>query len=1725
MAIFGLTKDYFEYLTLETHPRRTYTSASNESIQASGEEGSVYVFAERSKFEKEAQKLQAFDDNIDNSYSDDTVEAFRQDLIFTASITDPVQIKQTTRITFKTEDTSAKIGAGAGTSGAFDYRDLIGHSSHTYSEFAYFDLAEPWGAIRRFYFYDSTFAEPGYQKPPAPAAGTLHMVDLQHLSAVGDSSLSPDNYNVSGALEAVASATVAAVTTLSTFEATFSASATSVSVDIENIQYGTCTAPITGVIVHPITGDPLLDDDLDGDGIGDQTLPTFPYNIMDLEVVTSGAVTSINSMMDKYLSFVNDSEISSRKQTTVKITRFEPSFKLTSDSLRKNVVKDVLFPYYRTKYPSLHWAFSNYNTLNFFTSSLVPEDSALLYPSFTDETVSPSVIPYIPSGSFTFEFYVNPRYTIDNVDSYATGSFAIVDWEKLFIDFYQGGRGGTELPNLTDMLYAIPADPDIWKTSDQLGYTGFYLLADNTVDVSTEEADPNGDGLPDNPALHGTWTANLWSAFRGYIARGWNTITDKGDEAPDYDFRTGEFIAKDVKIVLNNGVAANDVFPLVGPKNIDDYRQWSVGKNELGDFDNYVTAENLANVINGHENWTAWAEKLEVYDENGQQKINEAELPLWTDDNGLNEYTWQEAIVKDEVDDINNYQKTSDGYLIWMLIGGTLLEDETTAEDAGYPEQANVAGLLWSDDDLDSTVTASATGDDSKNYTGYTDSEVGGNVTEDHENAVVWTEAAWAEIYDYNPVYVDGSAAALPANYTLIPVEADYMTAKGYVPVYHTYAVAPATPTDDELTAWALGQSYEPVLTYECTEVNGIVHFQTKISGWDGNGGAYSIITTRQTQFTWWAWEDDGAGNWAWVEHVENTAGVDEDAKEAFADKYGDAYVWNDDAGTYSIGSEVIIDLMPLPPAETDGVDETSGFHLEGGRDHVVVDREQSHSFKAGTILHMSSSYAISLVTGSHIDKEGHPDTYRIMVQLSSSADIPPSHIPYLENGQYGTSQYYDYNTLVWGDAAGATDDQKEGSNLILLSSDDSLTRNHWHHIAIRWGTHLVDDGKAQILIDGVIDSELDIPSGSCIPTEFGDDTPRVTDDAASMVIEADPSVLFIGNYFEGFNGSVYEQTSQWLDADGNPTFEHEAVSYKSAWHVQEATPIIDGVGGDGLWLTKNGTQVTATQVPYSTATSYLDADISGDISHDDLRAAYDVAYTNDTVSELDYTPVLSSTLAFNLADLQTTFNLAGRDELVYNEVVSINSDATQYAAAFFSYEANKMHGVPWSRIDDVDSESGWTADDPDPLEPNAYFLRHPLNAEIHEVKIWDEYRTLPQLWSSMATGSAEVEDNLLFYLPPYFVRESPEREVLITPFQTMTTTTDDPFNVAMSFGVGGHLLNLENFCREFVSGSYPLLLNLTGSSIDVTAQEPREANEYLFATASIRKRNLTILPCDNGKFKPDFTFLSTGSFEVKPPEGHASCKFVNDFGTIDYSLVTLNNLVPTSTLYPGLIAVDSDGGEDTSETSILAAVAGAAPENPGVAPGSVLTIFQRTRDNSSNQVTFFDASNLFYGKKIQQRTYELIDHDVTGSGGKVKISLSDNGHGTLYRSDAATPHPEWASVGNIIYEEGIAVVHSPCIPLFGKEQFEVNMAGHQNLHIMEIFVPCEAGQVNSSSNPQYKPLSASLAASDEDTEIVYITGLNFHDENLNIIARTNLAQPIVKRDKDEMVFRIKVDF
>jgi len=122
--------------------------------------------------------------------------------------------------------------------------------------------------------------------------------------------------------------------------------------------------------------------------------------------------SNISGGVEAYLDGVSGTELSRAWSKKLEVTRFVPGVRFTKDTLRKAAVKDVLFDHYRVAYPCLNWGFTNYHTLNFFTASTVPSSSALIYPAGSG-TLGSDVFPYSPEGSFTFECWVNPRYTTD----------------------------------------------------------------------------------------------------------------------------------------------------------------------------------------------------------------------------------------------------------------------------------------------------------------------------------------------------------------------------------------------------------------------------------------------------------------------------------------------------------------------------------------------------------------------------------------------------------------------------------------------------------------------------------------------------------------------------------------------------------------------------------------------------------------------------------------------------------------------------------------------------------------------------------------------------------------------------------------------------------------------------------------------------------------------------------------------------------------------------------------------------------------------------------------------------------------------------------------------------------------------------------------------------------------------------------------------------------------
>lgn len=463
-------------------------------------------------------------------------------------------------------------------------------------------------------------------------------------------------------------------------------------------------------------------------------------------------------------------------------------------------------------------------------------------------------------------------------------------------------------------------------------------------------------------------------------------------------------------------------------------------------------------------------------------------------------------------------------------------------------------------------------------------------------------------------------------------------------------------------------------------------------------------------------------------------------------------------------------------------------------------------------------------------------------------------------------------------------------------------------------------------------------------------------------------------------------------------------------------------------------------------------------------------------------------------------------------------------SAYFFSDRAQTRFGVPVSGSPFIINPPLSYLD-----QPNSFNLSHPLNAEVHELKIYNKYLGQSEI-ASRSLSSAPLDDpNLLFYLPPVFTKESPTRSVdsaqglggvLVHPFQCINGTTEHPFNVDMSFDTGGHYMNLENWTRDFVTGNYPRLIQLTGSAL-VGNTEQLTANQFLYHTGSVRKNSLTILPNDNGKFTPSYynllNSLNTSSF-------------VTDKGNTSFSLVSLRNMYPLDSIYD-LVPPTSGSGilnTDTQGASIIAALSGfdSTSSLGTLNPQRTPTILQRTQENGSLQVVMFDISNLFYGDRIAPGTFVITDNNVSNSYGKVKITLKDDGTGNLYRANSDGTLAVNNSVGNVFYDHGLVLIKNPSLYWFGENEFSCSFKGERNIHVQKMDLYANALELVSSSNPSWKPsLQASDSIDNFENRYVYITDLYIHDDNLNVIAKTKLASPLLKSASDKFKFTVKFDY
>ena len=452
-----------------------------------------------------------------------------------------------------------------------------------------------------------------------------------------------------------------------------------------------------------------------------------------------------------------------------------------------------------------------------------------------------------------------------------------------------------------------------------------------------------------------------------------------------------------------------------------------------------------------------------------------------------------------------------------------------------------------------------------------------------------------------------------------------------------------------------------------------------------------------------------------------------------------------------------------------------------------------------------------------------------------------------------------------------------------------------------------------------------------------------------------------------------------------------------------------------------------------------------------------------------------------------------------------------------------------------------------------------------------------------------ELHLDLVFYVPLYFVPEILTRKTFVTYGHKMHLNIDGPVNPYLSHRLLGHEVSVEHFLNEFVRKLKPFIEgvhlgenDLSSTSVNGVVSSFMQASQVLNksfltddSTKNYRQNNLIlknnlILPNDNGLTLPSWKIIN----EVYP--NAKDFIFSKDiFGNFVSGLVSLNEIFDINkNINQGVVVNNFENGslyrknrkaddntltkeninftndENFTVSSIdrlelfaienLLSIRLGLNQSPNIfnkmsvtnSFGNNFSIFARnlplyelTSYLGDTHGPIFEIPNAFYNEKIKDETIILEDKDISGTAGSLQLKLKDNKRGGMYRADCLTPHAEWNYVGHVFKSEGFISLLHPSLDSFGELSFDIKFKGEHGLNVFEINVPCDAGEHNISLNKSFKHIKPTEYFSDSKEEFVFIDTINLHDENLNIIAKANLSQPLSKRITDKYNFRLKLDY
>lgn len=444
------------------------------------------------------------------------------------------------------------------------------------------------------------------------------------------------------------------------------------------------------------------------------------------------------------------------------------------------------------------------------------------------------------------------------------------------------------------------------------------------------------------------------------------------------------------------------------------------------------------------------------------------------------------------------------------------------------------------------------------------------------------------------------------------------------------------------------------------------------------------------------------------------------------------------------------------------------------------------------------------------------------------------------------------------------------------------------------------------------------------------------------------------------------------------------------------------------------------------------------------------------------------------------------------------------------------------------------------------------LKSELTEFRVWNKARTIFEILQTQKKGLESITD-LRCYIPfqfdpidnvPQFSRyswaplgtsknkndyyKSAEKST-IGGTSGLLSYNKVPFCTNNAFIGGIPFVQVHSFFRELVNSNHPVITSMPNFSTDTTYIRTTDDQAYVneFGLLKnimnnwksydwLRFINSIILPCDNGSFIPSSTLNSKKlNYNQNPGKilmsgtsiGSTTSKYeIKNF--LNDEVFSVDDVL--STLDPMAFATFDIDRSDGSQTSFQQYGTETLVEEEKL----------RDADFLSPLGIVINIPQLYYGNRIK---HESIKLKFNFHKNRKQVTIVDF-NGSLYRLDS-TSETKCSKVGMVDYTNGILCIFNPLLTSLGIDNFDISFEGSKNMHVMQLDIPCSAGVANVSSNPGYKKLKASTNANENDGETTYISTIYLHDSNLNIVGKVNLAQPVLKREEDSFIFRVKVDF